>query len=187
MPHPPRGVRRRDLPTCLPVIRIRRSPAARTASHSLDCRDQHRHLQRLSFARQRRTHFSTSNRPAPAQRIRLYTRHRLSDRAASVPAMAPAYVRILTTSSPHLRRLLGLNPRSVVCVLFTEKGIVPLHYRRAIAALPPNHYAHIALLDTLELAQANKPGWLVNVLKSEWKLNGTADAVLAVCDFSPRV
>jgi hypothetical protein len=79
-----------------------------------------------------------------------------------------------------LRRLLGLNPRSVVCVLFTETGIMPLRYRRAeivlrylayIAALPPNHYAHIALLDTLELAQANKPGWLVDVLWSWRKLD----------------
>jgi hypothetical protein len=30
-----------------------------------------------------------------------------------------------------LRRLLGLNPRSVLCVLFTETGIMPLRNRHA--------------------------------------------------------
>jgi hypothetical protein len=40
-----------------------------------------------------------------------------------------------------------------------------------IRALPPNNFAHIALLDTLELAQASKPGWLVDVLWSWRKLD----------------
>ncbi|KAJ6595586.1 hypothetical protein DFH09DRAFT_905906, partial [Mycena vulgaris] len=34
-----------------------------------------------------------------------------------------------------LRRLLGLNPRSMRAVLFTETGIMPIRYRRALLAL----------------------------------------------------
>ncbi|KAJ7461967.1 hypothetical protein FB451DRAFT_1180972 [Mycena latifolia] len=34
-----------------------------------------------------------------------------------------------------LRRLLGLNPRSMLAVLFTETGIMPIRYRRALLAL----------------------------------------------------
>jgi hypothetical protein len=33
-------------------------------------------------------------------------------------------------SHAYLRRLLGLNPRSMVCVLYTETGIIPLLYPR---------------------------------------------------------
>ncbi|KAJ7897473.1 hypothetical protein B0H13DRAFT_1623474, partial [Mycena leptocephala] len=40
-----------------------------------------------------------------------------------------------TPQTHHLRRLLSLNPRLMLAVLFTETGIMPIRYRRAILAL----------------------------------------------------
>ncbi|KAJ7165321.1 hypothetical protein C8R46DRAFT_841280, partial [Mycena filopes] len=68
-----------------------------------------------------------------------------------------------------IRRLLGLHSRSLLAVLFTETGILPLSYRRPIMALgylaylislPPNHYATAAYRDSLLLAQAGYPCWI---------------------------
>ncbi|KAJ7837620.1 hypothetical protein B0H13DRAFT_1553412, partial [Mycena leptocephala] len=58
--------------------------------------------------------------------------------------------------------------RSILAVLFTETGIIPLVYRRPIIALGylsylislrPNHLATAAYLDSLLLAQAGHPCW----------------------------
>ncbi len=68
----------------------------------------------------------------------------------------------------YLRRILGLNPRSVLAPLFTETDLLPLKCRRAIIALrylkylislPDNHYAKAALLEVRALAIKGSPSW----------------------------
>ncbi|KAJ7862074.1 hypothetical protein B0H13DRAFT_1900276 [Mycena leptocephala] len=60
-----------------------------------------------------------------------------------------------------LRRLFGLKPRSMRAILFTETGLLPIRYRRAIivlnhakywAHLPDNHYARAAYRESLRLS-----------------------------------
>ncbi|KAJ7035027.1 hypothetical protein C8F04DRAFT_1221292 [Mycena alexandri] len=67
-----------------------------------------------------------------------------------------------------LRRLLGLHRRSILAVLFSETGVVPLAYRRPIIALgyliylitlPENHFATAAYLDSILLARSGHPCW----------------------------
>ncbi|KAJ6541993.1 hypothetical protein DFH09DRAFT_1393210 [Mycena vulgaris] len=66
-----------------------------------------------------------------------------------------------------IRRLLGVNSRSVLAILHTETGVIPLPYRRAILALGyliylitllQRHFAKIAYLDSEHLANASYPG-----------------------------
>ncbi|KAJ7830870.1 hypothetical protein B0H14DRAFT_3464430 [Mycena olivaceomarginata] len=61
-----------------------------------------------------------------------------------------------------LRRLLGLNRRSVLAVLFSETGVIPLRYRRLslaigylahLVTLPPNHLAGVAYRDSVRVAR----------------------------------
>ncbi|KAG6870903.1 hypothetical protein C0992_012142, partial [Termitomyces sp. T32_za158] len=68
----------------------------------------------------------------------------------------------------YCRRLLGLGSRATLAPLFTETGILPLRYRRAILAtkyllyllnLPTNHYASSALHDSIALARDQKSSW----------------------------
>ncbi|KAJ7508932.1 hypothetical protein B0H11DRAFT_1901707 [Mycena galericulata] len=78
----------------------------------------------------------------------------------------------------YIRRLLGVYSHSILSVLFTETGIIPLCYRRPILALgyllylmtlPPNHLANAAYVDTLLLAADGYPSWfsdLRHVLRS---------------------
>jgi hypothetical protein len=63
----------------------------------------------------------------------------------------------------------------VVCVLYTETGIIPLLYRRAeltlryliyLVNLPERHYAKSALLDSLDLAQSHGSRWAMDLLRS---------------------
>ncbi|KAK7042221.1 RNA-directed DNA polymerase from mobile element jockey [Favolaschia claudopus] len=54
----------------------------------------------------------------------------------------------------YLRRLLGLRPRSMRAVLFTETGLLP-HW----AALPDDHYAKAAYLSSLQLSAAGSISW----------------------------
>ncbi|KAJ7162220.1 hypothetical protein C8R46DRAFT_904152 [Mycena filopes] len=67
-----------------------------------------------------------------------------------------------------LRRLLGLNPRSMLAVLFTETGQMPIHIRRLLLVLgrlkymvgvEPSRVVHAALLDSIALLRAGKAGW----------------------------
>ena len=76
---------------------------------------------------------------------------------------------LLDTLHAFIRRMLGLSDRSMLVVLFTETGLMPLQYRRIILALsylqhllslPASHYAHMALRDGLALATAHKPCWV---------------------------
>ncbi|KII84391.1 hypothetical protein PLICRDRAFT_95362 [Plicaturopsis crispa FD-325 SS-3] len=72
----------------------------------------------------------------------------------------------------YLRRLIGLSPRSMVRVLFTETGTLPIGFRRVSLAvrylqylvnLTPNRFAHSALMDSVALATAGKAGWLTDL------------------------
>lgn len=69
----------------------------------------------------------------------------------------------------YIRRLLRLGCRSMIAPLHTETGLAPLHFRRVqlavrylgyLVALPPAHYARIALMDADGLASVGKPSWL---------------------------
>jgi hypothetical protein len=90
-----------------------------------------------------------------------------------------AFRELELASHAYLRRLLGLNPRSMVCVLYTETGIIPLPYRRAeltlryllyLVNLPDRHYAKSALLDSLDLARSHGTGWAMDLIRSWEKL-----------------
>lgn len=68
-----------------------------------------------------------------------------------------------------LRRLLGLNQRSMLAPLFTETSLVPVRFRRIILALnflkyllslPTERYARRALNDSIDLAANGKPSWV---------------------------
>jgi hypothetical protein len=69
-----------------------------------------------------------------------------------------------------LRRLLGLNPRSVLAILYTETGILPIRYRRIVLALRYAKYlvgitdqrdlARAALKESLSLARLGHSCWL---------------------------
>ncbi|KAJ7451917.1 hypothetical protein FB451DRAFT_1051101, partial [Mycena latifolia] len=67
-----------------------------------------------------------------------------------------------------LRRLLGLNPHSMLAILFTETEQVPLRIRRILLALgrlmymiavEPGRVVQHALLDSIALLREGKPGW----------------------------
>ncbi|KAJ7435445.1 hypothetical protein FB451DRAFT_1062622, partial [Mycena latifolia] len=72
----------------------------------------------------------------------------------------------------YLRRLLGLNDRSMLAVLYTETGVEPIKTRRLSLALRRLRYMagvdhdrvlYTALLDSLDLLSAGKPGWASDV------------------------
>ncbi|KAJ7024931.1 hypothetical protein C8F04DRAFT_968411, partial [Mycena alexandri] len=67
-----------------------------------------------------------------------------------------------------LRRLLGINSRSMLAVLFTETGLMPIRVRRLLlglsrlrylADLGPERRVRIALLDSLDLLEAGHSCW----------------------------
>ncbi|KAJ7835708.1 hypothetical protein B0H13DRAFT_1652547, partial [Mycena leptocephala] len=72
-----------------------------------------------------------------------------------------------------LRRLLGLNPHSMLAILFTETGQMPVRIRRLLlalsrlrymAALEPSRVVHSALLDSVALLREGKPGWATDLM-----------------------
>ncbi|KAJ7140770.1 hypothetical protein C8R44DRAFT_726490 [Mycena epipterygia] len=72
-----------------------------------------------------------------------------------------------------LRRLLGLNPHSMLVVLFTETGQMPVRIRRLLLALGrlqymvdvgPRRVVHSALLDSLALLCEGKSGWASDLI-----------------------
>ena len=70
-----------------------------------------------------------------------------------------------------LRRILGLNPRCVRVVLFSETGLWPLRYRRAQLALRYLKYllqgpllVSNALQEALQLAHAGYPSWISDLV-----------------------
>ncbi|KAJ7450879.1 hypothetical protein FB451DRAFT_1526864, partial [Mycena latifolia] len=67
-----------------------------------------------------------------------------------------------------LRRLLGLNPHSMLAILFTETGEMPLRVRRLLLGLGRLQYmlgvdqgrvVHDSLLDSIALLREGKAGW----------------------------
>lgn len=67
-----------------------------------------------------------------------------------------------------LRRLLRLQTRSQLCILFTETGLWPLQFRRLalqlrylhyLLTLPQSHLASVALRETIAAARAAPTGW----------------------------
>lgn len=73
-----------------------------------------------------------------------------------------------------LRRLLGLNPRSVTVTLFTETGLQPLRYRRVLLSLRYLLYLlkekpelpHLALQQSLALAEEHHSSWVGDLIAS---------------------
>ncbi|KAJ7929721.1 hypothetical protein B0H13DRAFT_1596030, partial [Mycena leptocephala] len=73
-----------------------------------------------------------------------------------------------------LRRLLGINSRSMIAVLFTETGLMPIRVRRLLLALGRLRYmpdldedsgrmVRAALLDSVDLFAAGHAGWAGDV------------------------
>ncbi|KZV68968.1 hypothetical protein PENSPDRAFT_581662 [Peniophora sp. CONT] len=71
-----------------------------------------------------------------------------------------------------LRRLLGLNPRSMLAPLFTELNVIPIRYRRITLCLryldyalhlPPTHLVYAALCDSLALYSAGHSCWIGDI------------------------
>ncbi|KAJ7168251.1 hypothetical protein C8R43DRAFT_983704, partial [Mycena crocata] len=71
-----------------------------------------------------------------------------------------------------LRRLLGLNPRSMRAILFTETGLLPIRFRRAVimlhsamswAQLGDDHYARAAYTESLRLSSLGFVSWASDV------------------------
>jgi hypothetical protein len=73
-----------------------------------------------------------------------------------------------------LRRLLGINSRSMIAVLFTETGLMPIRVRRLLLALGRLRYmadlgedsgrmVRAALLDSVDLFAAGHGGWAGDV------------------------
>jgi hypothetical protein len=67
-----------------------------------------------------------------------------------------------------LRRLLGINSRAMLAVLFTETGLMPIRIRRLLLTLSRLRYmlelgeerrVRAALLDSVDLFAAGHPGW----------------------------
>lgn len=74
-----------------------------------------------------------------------------------------------------LRRLLGLNPRSMIAPLYTELGGTPVRYHRAILLLryldhalhlPPTHLVYAALCDSLMLYSEGHPCYIGDIAHS---------------------
>ncbi|KAJ7205131.1 hypothetical protein B0H12DRAFT_1282487, partial [Mycena haematopus] len=86
---------------------------------------------------------------------------------------APLLQDLQDVQHAHLRRLLGLNPHSMLAVLFTETGQVPVRIRRLLLALgrlrymigvDPGRVVHDALLDSVALCREGKPGWASDLM-----------------------
>ncbi|KAJ7647985.1 hypothetical protein FB45DRAFT_975413 [Roridomyces roridus] len=68
----------------------------------------------------------------------------------------------------YLRRLLGLTPRCMRAILFSETGLLPIRYRRVIlalhhakywASLPEDYDAKLAYTSSLELSESGRMSW----------------------------
>ncbi|KAF6752456.1 hypothetical protein DFP72DRAFT_815407 [Ephemerocybe angulata] len=78
-----------------------------------------------------------------------------------------------------LRRLLGLGQRSILSVLYTETGILPIRYRRILLALGYLKYVvgcddhqlvKVAIRECTQLTAANQPNWLMSLREVLGKL-----------------
>ncbi|KAF7374664.1 RNA-directed DNA polymerase from mobile element jockey [Mycena sanguinolenta] len=109
----------------------------------------------------------------PYEGIRLYTArmdpHLTSGCEVCLDVDVSHLEELTDVQHEFLRRLLGLNRRSILAVLFTETGVIPLCYRRIILALgyliylmslPANHLAYAAYHDSLLLERDHHPSWI---------------------------
>jgi hypothetical protein len=71
-----------------------------------------------------------------------------------------------------LRRILGVNKRSMIAPLFTETGLVPLRFRRVILALTHlkyllavnnDRYVKAAMCDSVLLLDSGMPSWAMDL------------------------
>ncbi len=94
--------------------------------------------------------------------------HLVSACEVAIDVDKPKLQKLADVQTTFLRRLLSLNPRSMLVPLFTETGVRPLAYRRIVLALryllyllrlPKHHYAHLALTEATNLATAGNPSW----------------------------
>jgi hypothetical protein len=78
----------------------------------------------------------------------------------------------LDTQHLFLRRLLGINSRSMLAVLFTETGLMPIRIRRLLLALsrlryivglPDDRRVRSALLDSVDLFAAGNACWTSDI------------------------
>ncbi|PBK70984.1 hypothetical protein ARMSODRAFT_864056, partial [Armillaria solidipes] len=76
------------------------------------------------------------------------------------------------TSSAFLRHLLGVHSKTVLAFVHAETGVVPLYYRRLILALrylryllslPEDHYAYLALQQSIALRRSHLPSWFGDI------------------------
>ncbi|KAJ6466331.1 hypothetical protein C8R45DRAFT_939129 [Mycena sanguinolenta] len=86
---------------------------------------------------------------------------------------APLLQDLQDVQHAYLRRLLGLNPYSMLAVLFTETGQLPVRIRRLLLALGRLRYmlgvdhrrvVYDALLDSVALCHEGKSGWASDLL-----------------------
>ncbi|EJC97331.1 uncharacterized protein FOMMEDRAFT_100058, partial [Fomitiporia mediterranea MF3/22] len=86
-----------------------------------------------------------------------------------------------------LRRLLGLNPRSLLTPLFTETGLLPIQFRQTILVLnyliyllqlPPSHFAFFALQESIQLYNNKHYSWYGDLLIN--LSNTTSDNTLQI-------
>jgi hypothetical protein len=112
----------------------------------------------------------------PPQGIQLYLAHidpHLTFRCEVCLDVTHAHVsKLEDVQNEFLCCLLGLNRQSVLTVLFSETGIIPLHYRRLslaisylthLMSLPQNHFAGVAYRDSVQLANDGQPCWLTDL------------------------
>ncbi|KAJ7255433.1 hypothetical protein B0H12DRAFT_987991, partial [Mycena haematopus] len=88
-------------------------------------------------------------------------------------ADAPLLQDLQDVQHAYMRRLLGLNPRSMLAVLFTETGQIPGRIRRLLPALgrlkymlgvEPGRVVRDALLDSVALCRGGKQGCVSDLL-----------------------
>ncbi|KAJ7207268.1 hypothetical protein GGX14DRAFT_366489 [Mycena pura] len=109
----------------------------------------------------------------PAEGIQLYMArvdpHLTFGCEVTLDVVAAHLKELTDVQHEFIRRLLGVHSHSILSVLFTETGIIPLCYRRPILALgylgylltlPSSHFANTAYLDSCLLAAAGYPSWI---------------------------
>jgi hypothetical protein len=108
----------------------------------------------------------------PKEGIQLYMArvdpHLISGCEVVLDVTSRLVVKLEKPQKRFLRRLLGLNPRSMRAILFTETGLLPIRYRRVIlvlrhamywAQLPQSHYAKAAHDESLRLSTLGHISW----------------------------
>ncbi|KAJ7230972.1 hypothetical protein B0H12DRAFT_219425 [Mycena haematopus] len=97
-----------------------------------------------------------------------YEHPQISGAEISVDVEASLTEELVDVQHAFIRRLLGINSRSMLAVLFSETGLMPIRMRRLLLALArlrymvqlgPNRRVRWALLDSVDLFAAGKASW----------------------------